>query len=110
MKIKTIKFVSGQVYQSSLGPVKVIRDKRSSFIWLYRGTTRLQGGLIDIVGGQETFTLRDGSTMYAASEPQEVYCTDLSILPIDCAFEAIATDLHYVIGGVAYPKGLFLGF
>jgi hypothetical protein len=110
MKIKTIKFVSGQTYQSNLRPVKVIRDKRSTFIWLYRGQTRIQGGLVEIINGQEVFTLRNGSTLYAASEPQEVYCTDSSILPIDRCFKAIATDLHYVIGGVAYPKELFLAF
>lgn len=110
MKVKTIKFQSGQVYQSNIGPVKVIRDKRSTFVWLYRGTTRLQGGLVDIINGQEILTLRDGSILYAGSEPEEVYCTDPGILPIDRCFKAIRTELHYVIGGVAYPKELFLAF
>lgn len=108
--MKTIKFVSGQTYQSNLGPVKVIRDRRSTFIWLYRGQTRLQGGLVDIVGSQETFTLRDGSTLYAVAKPEEVFCVEPSVLPINQAFQAIATDLHYVVNGVAYPKELFLAF
>ncbi|MGL4501070.1 MAG: hypothetical protein ACRCU2_18515 [Planktothrix sp.] len=109
-KIQTIKFQSGQTYNSPLGPVKVIRDRRSSFIWLYRGQKRLQGGLVDVVGGQEVFTLKGGSMLYAASEPEDVYCTDPAILPIDRSFQAIATELHYVIGGVAYPRELFLAF
>jgi hypothetical protein len=108
--MKTIKFSSGQTYSTSIGTVKVIRDRRSTFVWLYRGQKRLQGGLVEVVDGQEVLTLRDGSTLYAGSEPQEVFCTDPAILPINRAFKAIVTDLHYVIGGVAYPQNLFLAF
>lgn len=108
--IKTIKFQSGQVYQSSIGPVKVIRDKRSTFVWLYQGQKRLQGGLVEVIGGQEVLTLKDGSTLLAGDSVEEVYCINPSVLPINQSFKAIVTELHYVINGIAYPQNLFLAF
>lgn len=107
--IKTIKFVSGQIAETPNGEFNIIRDRRSSFIWLYRGQKKVCGGLVDIIEGVETFTTRNGYVIKASVE-EEIFCTDPAVLPIDRAFKGFLMGAWYVIEGVKYPKEAFIGF